>query len=55
MGAAAVQIHGGLGFTLEGDAQLYFRRAKHLQLMYGDTTWLEDTIASQVLGVGEEM
>jgi len=50
MGAAAVQIHGGLGFTREGDAQLYFRRAKHLQLMYGDPTWLEDRIADALLG-----
>jgi len=53
MGAAAVQTHGGLGFTREGDAQLYFRRAKHLQLMYGDPTWLEDRIADEILGVGE--
>lgn len=43
--ATAIQVHGGLGFTLEADPQLYYRRAKHQQLMYGDPAWLECRIA----------
>ncbi|SVE02799.1 uncharacterized protein METZ01_LOCUS455653, partial [marine metagenome] len=30
--ATTIQVHGGLGFTVECDAQLYFRRAKSWQL-----------------------
>ena len=30
------------GFTLEADPQLYYRRAKHLQLMYGDPLDLQE-------------
>jgi hypothetical protein len=33
--AIGVQIHGGFGFTSEGDPQLYFRRAKHWQMTTG--------------------
>jgi alkylation response protein AidB-like acyl-CoA dehydrogenase len=32
-----VQIHGGIGFTWEHDAHLYFKRAKASQLIFGDT------------------
>jgi alkylation response protein AidB-like acyl-CoA dehydrogenase len=42
--ALAIQIHGGLGFTLEGDPQLFFRRSKHLQLILGDPGKLERDI-----------
>lgn len=31
-----IQVHGGIGFTWEFDAQLYFKRAKSLQLLLGD-------------------
>jgi alkylation response protein AidB-like acyl-CoA dehydrogenase len=31
-----IQIHGGIGFTWEHPAHLYFRRAKSLQLFLGD-------------------
>ena len=30
-----IQIHGGIGFTWEHDAHLYFKRAKSSQLMFG--------------------
>ena len=39
--ATAQQIFGGIGFTLEFDIQLYFRRAKKLQLSWLDTRDLE--------------
>jgi alkylation response protein AidB-like acyl-CoA dehydrogenase len=48
----AIQIHGGMGFTVECDAQLYFRRAKSLELNWFDTAQLEQLIAAQVLDVG---
>lgn len=47
--AMAQQIFGGVGFTLEYDIQLYFRRAKALQLSYNDTRRCEEIIAATVL------
>jgi len=47
--ATAQQIFGGMGFTLEFDIQLYFRRAKQLQISWWDTRYLEDLIAAAVL------
>ena len=45
----AIQVHGGMGFTVECDAQLYFRRAKSWQLNWFDDDHLEELIASSVL------
>jgi alkylation response protein AidB-like acyl-CoA dehydrogenase len=47
--AMAQQVFGGVGFTLEYDIQLYFRRAKQLQLSWWDTRYLEELVASAVL------
>jgi alkylation response protein AidB-like acyl-CoA dehydrogenase len=47
--ATAQQIFGGVGFTLEYEIQLYFRRAKQLQLSWNDTRRCEDLIAEAVL------
>jgi alkylation response protein AidB-like acyl-CoA dehydrogenase len=47
--ATAQQIFGGIGFTVEFDIQLYFRRAKALQLSWWDTRYLEELIATAVL------
>ena len=47
--AMAEQVHGGYGFTLEYDIQLYFRRAKQLQLNWWDSRYLEELIAADVL------
>ncbi|MCX2982557.1 acyl-CoA dehydrogenase [Halieaceae bacterium IMCC14734] len=44
-----VQVHGGMGFSADADPQLYYRRAKHLQLMYWDTDYLEQRIAAEIL------
>jgi len=43
------QIWGGVAFTIEYDQQMYFRRAKHLQLSWWDTPYLEELIAVDVL------
>jgi alkylation response protein AidB-like acyl-CoA dehydrogenase len=50
--ATAVQIFGGNGFTVEFDIQLYFRRAKSLQLNHWNDRYLGDLIAADVLAVG---
>jgi alkylation response protein AidB-like acyl-CoA dehydrogenase len=47
--ATAQQIYGGNGFTLEYDVQLYFRRAKALQISWWPTRDLEELIAADVL------
>ncbi len=44
-----IQIFGGLGFTVEYDVQLYFRRAKSLELNWWDPSHLEELIAAEVL------
>ncbi len=47
--AMAQQVFGGIGFTLEFDIQLHFRRAKALQLSWWDERYLEELVASAVL------
>ena len=47
--AVSLQIFGGVGFTVEYDAQLYFRRAKQLQLSWWDSRYLEEQIARGIL------
>jgi len=47
--AMAQQVFGGIGFTLEFDIQLYFRRAKQQQLSWWDTGTLEEQVAAAVL------
>ncbi len=47
--ATAQQIFGGIGFTVELDIQLFFRRAKQLQLSWWDSRYLEERIAAAVL------
>lgn len=42
--AISIQIHGGLGFTMEADPQLFFRRAKQQQLLNSDPVTLETLI-----------
>jgi alkylation response protein AidB-like acyl-CoA dehydrogenase len=47
--AMAEQVHGGIGFTLDYDIQLYFRRAKQLQMNWWDGRYLENLVAADVL------
>jgi alkylation response protein AidB-like acyl-CoA dehydrogenase len=47
--AMAQQVHGGIGFTVEYDIQLFFRRAKQLQLSFWDTRYLEELVAAAAL------
>lgn len=45
----AQQVHGGIGFTLDYDIQLYYRRAKQLQMNWWDSRYLEQLIADEIL------
>ncbi|MGN6473593.1 MAG: acyl-CoA dehydrogenase family protein [Mycobacteriales bacterium] len=47
--ATAVQIFGGNGFTVEFDIQLYFRRAKSMQLNNWDERYCNELIAASLL------
>jgi alkylation response protein AidB-like acyl-CoA dehydrogenase len=47
--AMCEQVWGGVGFTIEYDIQLFFRRAKQLQLTWWDTRYLEELVAGDVL------
>jgi alkylation response protein AidB-like acyl-CoA dehydrogenase len=47
--AMAQQVFGGVGFTVDYDIQLYFRRAKQLQISWWDTRYLEELIATEIL------
>ncbi len=47
--AMCQQVWGGVGFTIEYDIQLFFRRAKQLQITWWDTRYLEERIAALVL------
>jgi alkylation response protein AidB-like acyl-CoA dehydrogenase len=47
--AMAQQLFGGIGFTLDFDIQLYFRRAKQQQLMWANDRALEDSVAAALL------
>jgi alkylation response protein AidB-like acyl-CoA dehydrogenase len=47
----AIQVHGGIGFTWEHPAHLYFRRAKTNQVLGGDSTHHRDRML-RLLGAG---
>jgi len=46
--AATIQVHGGIGFTWEHDAHLYFKRAKTSQLMLGDSAAWRAKLADRI-------
>ncbi len=46
--AENIQIHGGIGFTWEHDAHLYFKRAKTTELFLGDPTYHRELLAQRI-------
>jgi len=44
--AEAVQLHGGIGFTWEHDAHLYFRRARYDAAFLGDAPFHRERVAT---------
>ncbi len=45
-----IQLHGGIGFTWEHDAHLFFKRARSLQTLLGDGAWHREQVAAMILG-----
>lgn len=45
-----IQLHGGIGFTWEHDAHLFFKRARALQTMLGTVEFHREEIAKRILG-----
>ena len=43
-----IQIHGGIGFTFQHDAHLYFKRAKGTQIMFGDSNFHRERVAQMI-------
>jgi alkylation response protein AidB-like acyl-CoA dehydrogenase len=47
-----VQVHGGIGFTWEHDLQLYYKRSKSSETLFGDATFHRERIARLVVDEG---
>jgi alkylation response protein AidB-like acyl-CoA dehydrogenase len=47
-----IQIHGGIGFTWEYPAHLYYKRAKSSEFLFGDVEYHREVLAEQI-GLGE--
>jgi alkylation response protein AidB-like acyl-CoA dehydrogenase len=46
--AENIQIHGGIGFTWEHPAHLYFKRAKTSQLLLGEPSYHRELVAQRI-------
>jgi alkylation response protein AidB-like acyl-CoA dehydrogenase len=46
--AENIQIHGGIGFTWDHDAHLYFKRAKSSELILGDPSYHRELLAQRI-------
>lgn len=44
----AIQLHGGIGFTWEHDAHLYFKRARSSSTLFGDAVYHREQIARRL-------
>lgn len=45
-----IQLHGGIGFTWEHDAHLFFKRARSIQTLLKGGDWHREQVAAQILG-----
>lgn len=43
--AESIQMHGGIGFTWEHPAHLYFKRAKSSEVLFGSPSWHRERLA----------
>ena len=48
--ADMIQLHGGIGFTWEHDAHLFFKRARAIQSLLGAGNWHREEVAKMILG-----
>jgi alkylation response protein AidB-like acyl-CoA dehydrogenase len=46
--AKNIQVHGGIGFTWEHPAHLYFKRARASAVLFGDATYHRERLASRI-------
>jgi alkylation response protein AidB-like acyl-CoA dehydrogenase len=46
---AAIQVHGGIGFTWEHDLHFFLKRGKQNAAMFGDARWHRERVADAVL------
>jgi alkylation response protein AidB-like acyl-CoA dehydrogenase len=46
--AENIQVHGGIGFTWEHPAHLYFKRAKSSELLFGDPVYHRELLARRI-------
>jgi alkylation response protein AidB-like acyl-CoA dehydrogenase len=46
---AAIQVHGGIGFTWEHDLHFFLKRGKANAAMFGDARWHRDRVADAIL------
>lgn len=46
-----IQIHGGVGYTWEYDAHLFYRRAQSSAILLGDASWHRERVAWALAGV----
>lgn len=49
VGNRGVQVHGGIGFTWEHNIQLYYKRAKSSEVLFGDANYHREKIAEKVV------
>jgi alkylation response protein AidB-like acyl-CoA dehydrogenase len=50
--ASAIQLHGGIGYTWEHDAHLYFKRARASSTLLGSPAWQRERLA-RIMGLGD--
>jgi alkylation response protein AidB-like acyl-CoA dehydrogenase len=43
-----IQIHGGIGITQDHDMQLYYRRAKAMEIAFGDPDYHLELVAKEM-------
>lgn len=46
--AETIQIHGGIGFTWEHPAHIYFKRAKAAEVLFGDPSFHRERVAQRM-------
>jgi alkylation response protein AidB-like acyl-CoA dehydrogenase len=46
--AENIQIHGGIGFTWEHDAHLYFKRAKSSEMLFGEPDYHRERLTQRI-------
>ena len=51
---AAIQVHGGIGFTWEHDLHFFLKRGKQNAAMFGDAKWHRERVADIVLAEAAE-